>query len=151
MQKIKTYLVLTDMTNSYGADIGSPIQSYVYGVDQFTPPGINIYSSSTLYPTNNNLDIVITECFFKRTIDDIVKLFTSDNKNISFTIVKFWGKVSQEFTFTEVRLVSLDGDKLSLTFNRQGFSEKNEDNKTWTGVLIPFIRDEKLSKILGDI
>jgi len=137
------------MTNSYGADIGSPIQSYVYGVDQL--PGINIYSSSTLYPTNNNLDIVITECFFKRTIDDIVKLFTSDNKNISFTIVKFWGKVSQEFTFTEVRLVSLDGDKLSLTFNRQGFSEKNEDNKTWTGVLIPFIRDEKLSKILGDI
>lgn len=105
---------------------------------------VSIYIAHQLY-------IVITECFFKRTIDDIVKLFTSDNKNISFTIVKFWGKVSQEFTFTEVRLVSLDGDKLSLTFNRQRFSEKNEDNKTWTGVLIPFIRDEKLSKILGDI
>lgn len=151
LEKIKTYLILSDETNVYGSNDGTPIQSYVYGIDQFNIPGVTIYNPTSLYPVNNELTFSITECFFNRTIDDVFNLFESGRKYISFTVVKFWGKVSQEFTFTGTTMVYRNDNKFSFKWDSQSFSEKNDRPKVWTGVLIPFIRDEKLSKILGDI
>jgi hypothetical protein len=150
LEKIKTYLVLSDVTNAYGSNDGAPIQSYVYGIEQFTPPGLAKYNPSTLTSSNREISFFVTEEFFQRTLSDISNLF-SNSRYISFVVVKFWGGVSQEFTFTDVKLISRAGNNFKFGFERSTFSEKNEKPKTWTGILIPFIRDEKLNRILGDI
>lgn len=149
MEKIRTYLILSDLTNAYGSKDGTPIQSYIYGISQFNPPGFAKYNPSTLTSNNKEISIFVTEEFFQRTLNDISRLFI-DNKTISFTVVKFWGKVSQEFSFTGSKLVARAGNNFKFEFDKMSCSEKNESDKTWTGVIIPFIRDEKLSKILGD-
>jgi hypothetical protein len=153
LEKIKTYLVITDETNLYGSSIGLPIQSYVYEVDQFDE--LELLSTKFNIPSlerkEKNLRLcIISEIFYK--IQNIIDLYLDEKKRkLDFTVVKYWENVNQEFSFSNTKLINREDDFFTFNFDSVFISEKSETYKKWSGNLIPFIRDQKINDILHGI
>lgn len=148
MEKIKTYLIVSDTTHYLDPPIGT--QSSFYEIENFIHPGLSKYSTSTLTLENNEVSIHFCNSVDVDQVSNLFILEGSTRKII--TIVKFWGNVSQDYTFTGLSLAKHYHSTLDFRFNEQSASEKDEDkNKYFTKMILPYLRDEKLNTILGDI
>jgi len=149
LEKIKTYLIISDTTSIYDPLIGT--QSSFYDIDQFIAPGVVTYNPSTLSPENNDMSFYVND---SSRISDIIDIFIDkdyfyNKKKVIVTVVKFWGNITQEFSFTWCKLIHHKNSNLVFKFDGMVTSPRDNDkNKYWTRMIIPHIRDEKLSKIL---
>lgn len=144
-QKIRTYMVIYDDEN---IRIGlNPVQTCFYEIEQFTPSNVR-YNQYTFTLENNDISVVLKNPFLTKDVCDIFE----KGRKLNIAIVKFWGNVSQEFKYVGSFLLSVDfgGLILSFKFDQCAFSEKNADNKHFTKLLIPMIREEKLNTLLDD-
>lgn len=148
MDNIRTYLIISDTTDYTDPLIGT--QSFFYDVEKVTLPDFN------LSPPVFNDEIVLV---FNIDTTEIFNMFADSKKRRRVAcVVKFWGNVSQVFTYINPLLVSREYSSLlrsrstlRFRFDQQAFSEKSKDNsKYWVRQLVHHIREERLEELLGN-
>lgn len=138
MDPIRTYLLLPT-GNGDGVE-------RVYEISDFqVSQRILRYNPHTLEPENNDLSFTTS----KEDHSDIINMF--EGKKLSVCVVKFWGKINQEYVFTGCYLSSGDAShRLSINYDHCQFSDKNDRmDKFSIKLIIPYLRDKKINDILS--
>jgi len=145
LDNISTYLILSDTTDY----LTTGTISHFYEIEQFIPPKLNLYNQHTYSSSNRTFAIDVKNPF---ELNQLINKLMGDKykKYNTITIVKFWGRVSQTFSFIGSFPSSANGYNIEFTFDQGSFSEKNDDmSKYWVRILLPYLRNKKLDQLLN--